>query len=78
MIGYLNREQCETVLMENLLGYIGCNDGFSTYIYPVNYLYDGRFIVCHSAIGSKIQVMRCNRRVCFQAGGIKISKTGMK
>lgn len=71
MIGYLNREQCEAVLMENLLGYIGCNDGFNTYIYPVNYVYDGRFIVCHSATGSKIQVMRRNRRVCFQAGEIK-------
>jgi uncharacterized protein len=65
MIGILSEEEIEEVLKNNTLGHIGCNDGFNTYVYPINYLYDGKFIICHSPFGSKIQVMRQNKRVCF-------------
>jgi uncharacterized protein len=71
MIGYLTNEQSETVLSENVFGRIGCNDGYNTYIYPTNYVYDGRYIFCHSLPGSKIHVMRRNKRVCFQVDSIK-------
>lgn len=71
MIGYLTKEQSETVLLENVFGRIGCNDGYNTYIYPTNYVYDGKYIFCHSLAGSKILVMRGNKRVCFQVDSVK-------
>lgn len=65
MIGYLTKEQSERLLGENNFGRIGCNDGFNTYIFPTNYVYDGKYIFCHSFAGSKINIMRDNHRVCF-------------
>jgi uncharacterized protein len=71
MIGYLTKDQSQTLLAENTFGRIGCNDGFNTYIYPSNYVYDGKFIYCHSLVGAKILVMRSNKRVCFQVDSVK-------
>jgi uncharacterized protein len=66
MIGYLTQEQSEALLSENIFGHIGCNDGFNTYVYPTNYVYDGKYIYCHSPAGTRVSVMRENKRVCFQ------------
>jgi nitroimidazol reductase NimA-like FMN-containing flavoprotein (pyridoxamine 5'-phosphate oxidase superfamily) len=66
MVGYLTREESETILRMNTFGRIGCNDGFNTFIYPTNYVYDGKVILCHSMFGEKILIMRENSRVCFQ------------
>ncbi len=66
MIGKLTEEQIEQILKENVFGHLGCNDGYNTYVYPVNYVYDGNFILCHSTAGSKIEIMRQNKRVCLQ------------
>ena len=66
MIGKLSEQEIEEVLKDNTLGHLGCNDGFNTYVYPVNYLYDGKFIMCHSQNGAKVKVMRQNSRVCLQ------------
>ena len=71
MIGKLTDEQIEEVLNQNVFGHLGCNDGFNTYVYPINYVYDGKFIISHSNAGSKIQVMRQNGRVCFQVDEVK-------
>jgi len=65
MVNTLTSEEIEAVLKENVLGRLGCNDGFNTYVFPVNYLYDGKYILCHSLPGFKIQVMRENKRVCL-------------
>src|SRR5688572_4203389 len=66
MIGKLSQQEIEEVLQDNTWGHLGCNDGFNTYVYPVNYFYDGKFILCHSQNGAKVKVMRQNSRVCFQ------------
>jgi len=66
MIAKLSGQEIEEVLKDNILGHLGCNDGFNTYVYPVNYLYDGKFILCHSQNGAKVKVMRQNSRVCLQ------------
>ena len=66
MIENLTSEEIEEILKDNVWGHLGCNDGFNTYVYPFNYLYDGRYITCHSQRGFKTQVMRQNNRVCFQ------------
>jgi nitroimidazol reductase NimA-like FMN-containing flavoprotein (pyridoxamine 5'-phosphate oxidase superfamily) len=71
MIGKLSDAQIEEVLKRNVLGHLGCNDGFNTYVYPINFLFDGQFIICHSQLGEKIQVMRQNKRVCLQVDEIK-------
>lgn len=71
MIGWLTNEQVEEILKNNLFGHIGCNDGYNTYIYPINYVYDGKYIICHSQHGAKTNIMRQNKRVCFQVDEVK-------
>lgn len=74
MIQKLTEEKIEELLKDNVFGHLGCNDGLNTYIYPLNYLYDGKHITCHSQEGFKVQVMRKNNRVCFQVDEIKDDK----
>ncbi|HEY6063157.1 MAG TPA: pyridoxamine 5'-phosphate oxidase family protein [Chitinophagaceae bacterium] len=71
MIGKLNKEQIEEVLKENVLGRIGCSDGKKTYVVPVNYVYDGKFIIGHSLTGMKIRMMRKNPDICFEVDAMK-------
>jgi nitroimidazol reductase NimA-like FMN-containing flavoprotein (pyridoxamine 5'-phosphate oxidase superfamily) len=71
MIGKLTKEQIQEVLRQNVLGRIGCNDGERTYVVPVNYVYDGKFIIGHSTEGLKIRMMRKNPRVCFEVDEMK-------
>ncbi len=71
MIGKLTNEQIEKVLRGNILGHIGCNDGTKTYVVPVNYVYDGKFIIGHSMEGMKINMMRNNPMVCFEVDEMK-------
>jgi uncharacterized protein len=71
MIGKLKDEEIEEVLKEHVLGRIGCNDGKKTYVVPVNYVYDGRFIIAHSVAGMKIEMMRKNPQVCFEVDEMK-------
>ena len=70
MIGKLTEVEIEEVLLDNVLGRLGFNDGFNTFIYPINYVYDGNYIICHSQPGHKIQVMRKNKRICLQVDEI--------
>jgi nitroimidazol reductase NimA-like FMN-containing flavoprotein (pyridoxamine 5'-phosphate oxidase superfamily) len=71
MIGKLSIEQIEEILAENIFGRIGCNDGKKTYVVPVNYVYDGKYIIGHSMQGMKIDMMRRNPLVCFEVDEIK-------
>ena len=71
MIGKLTNQQIEEILEDNVWGHLGCNDGLNTYVFPLNYLYDGKYITCHSQEGFKVQVMRKNNRVCFQVDEMK-------
>jgi nitroimidazol reductase NimA-like FMN-containing flavoprotein (pyridoxamine 5'-phosphate oxidase superfamily) len=74
MIEKLTNAQIEEVLKDNVWGHLGCNDGFNTYVYPINYLYDGKYITCHSQRGFKTQVMQQNKRVCFQVDEVEDDK----
>jgi uncharacterized protein len=71
MIGKLTKEQIQEVLKENILGRIGCNDGQRTYVVPINYVYDGKFIIGHSTEGMKVRMMRKNPQVCFEVDEMK-------
>lgn len=75
MIDYLNSEDARAVLNAQSFGHIGCNDGFNTYIYPTNYVFEDNCIYCHSMPGAKISTMRINDRVCLQVDEIQGAET---
>ena len=70
MLGELSEEQIESLLTDLPVGRIGCHADGVTYIVPVNYVYDGINLYAHSAKGMKIDMMRKNPEVCFQADAI--------
>lgn len=71
MLRELKDTQIETLLKDQLIGRIGCHSEGITYIVPINYVYDGINIYCHSAEGMKINIMRENPQVCFEVDNIK-------
>ena len=71
MLRDLNNTRIEALLKDQLIGRIGCHSAGVTYIVPVNYVYDGLNIYCHSAKGMKIDMMRENPEVCFEVDNIK-------
>lgn len=66
MLGKLNSDQIEEVLKHELLGRIGCHADGITYIVPISYAYDGKFVYARSKDGMKIDIMRKNPKVCFE------------
>jgi nitroimidazol reductase NimA-like FMN-containing flavoprotein (pyridoxamine 5'-phosphate oxidase superfamily) len=71
MLRELNDTQIEDLLKDQLIGRIGCHSAETMYVVPVNYVYDGANIYCHSAKGMKIDMMRENPQVCFEVDNIK-------
>jgi len=71
MLGQLTNEEIEEVLRNNSLGRIGCSNKKKMYIVPVNYVYDGQYILAHSQEGLKIDLMRNNPNVCFEVDEVK-------
>jgi nitroimidazol reductase NimA-like FMN-containing flavoprotein (pyridoxamine 5'-phosphate oxidase superfamily) len=71
MLRELNDTQIEALLKDQLIGRIGCHSAETMYVVPVNYVYDGVNIYCHSAEGMKINMMRDNPQVCFEVDDIK-------
>ena len=66
MLGMLNKQETETVLLNNFVGRIGCGNSSEIYIVPVSYVYDNGCIIAHSKEGKKIRMMRSNPYVCFE------------
>jgi uncharacterized protein len=66
MFGKLDTEEIEQVLMQQVVGRLGCHAHGITYVVPVSYAYDGRFIYGRSFEGLKINMMRTDPKVCFQ------------
>ena len=66
MLGELTPGEIESLLQSEVIGRIGCNANGITYVVPVTYVYDGRYIYAHSREGMKIQIMRQNPMVCFE------------
>lgn len=67
MTGILQEDQIEEVLSKQLVGRIACCNGNVPYIVPISYVYDGTDLYFHTREGKKIEMMRSNPRVCFQA-----------
>lgn len=66
MLGNLTKDQIEELLHTQGIGRIGCHMNGQTYVVPVSFAYDGESVICHSAEGKKINMMRSNPQVCFE------------
>ncbi len=66
MTGSLSAEEIEAVLSKQSLGRIGCHADETTYVVPINYLYEDGFLYCYTQEGLKISLMRKNPAICFQ------------
>lgn len=71
MIGNLNANEIEDLLKEQVIGRIGCQSHDNVYVVPVSYAYDGNYIYVRSFEGKKIEMMRKNPKICFQADNMK-------
>ena len=67
MIGELNSGEIEELISNHFIGRIGCYADEVIYVVPVSYAYDGTYIYGRSFEGMKIEMMRKNPKVCFEA-----------
>jgi len=66
MFGHLSEDAIEDVLHKQFIGRIGCNYNDLTYVVPIGYAYDGKYVYAHAEEGMKINMMRQNPKVCFE------------
>ncbi|MFN8122875.1 MAG: pyridoxamine 5'-phosphate oxidase family protein [Thermoleophilia bacterium] len=66
MIEELFPAEIDAVLGRAMVGRIGCHAEGRTYVVPVTFAMDGAGLVCHSAEGMKLRMMRANPEVCFE------------
>jgi uncharacterized protein len=66
MLGELNETQIRNILTSQVVGRIGCTDGKQPYIVPVTFTYDGEYIYGQTNEGTKLNMLRKNKNVCFE------------
>jgi nitroimidazol reductase NimA-like FMN-containing flavoprotein (pyridoxamine 5'-phosphate oxidase superfamily) len=66
MLGQLDKQQIQNILLSQALGRLACTDGNKPYLVPVTYCYDGKFIYGQSNEGTKLSILRKNPNVCFE------------
>ncbi|MFM9910300.1 MAG: pyridoxamine 5'-phosphate oxidase family protein [Chitinophagaceae bacterium] len=66
MLGELNDVQIKNVLSSQVIGRLACTDGKQPYIVPVTYTYDGEYIYGQTNEGTKLNILRKNKEVCFE------------
>jgi len=71
MIHPLSEEKIEALLKTEVVGRLGCCHQEEMYIVPISYVYDGTSIYMHTQEGTKLDLMRKNPNVCFQADHLK-------
>ena len=54
MFGRLDPEEIDELLHQQIVGRIGCHSDGVTYIVPISYAYDGKYIYAHTLEGMKI------------------------
>jgi nitroimidazol reductase NimA-like FMN-containing flavoprotein (pyridoxamine 5'-phosphate oxidase superfamily) len=67
MMGTLNSDQIDHVLQMQVYGRLACHANNRLYIVPISYGYDGKYVYAHSREGLKIEMLRKNPEICFQA-----------
>lgn len=71
MFGKLTEEDIEVLVKHQLVGRIGCHSKGVTYIVPISYAYDGKYVYAHTFEGMKVDFMRKNPNICFQVDDTK-------
>jgi nitroimidazol reductase NimA-like FMN-containing flavoprotein (pyridoxamine 5'-phosphate oxidase superfamily) len=71
MLGELTKNDIEDVLSSNVIGRIGCCAEQKMYVVPITYVYDGEFILGHTAEGTKVNLLRQNPECCFEVDVMK-------
>ena len=66
MFGELSPAEIEEVLQQQVVGRLGCHADGQTYVVPISYAYDGKYVYGHTNEGMKISMMRKNPAVCFE------------
>ncbi|MEO5501816.1 MAG: pyridoxamine 5'-phosphate oxidase family protein [Ginsengibacter sp.] len=66
MFDVLNKEQIKEVIDHNLIGRLGCHAEGKTYVVPISYASDGKYIYARTFDGMKLEMIRKNAAVCFQ------------
>ena len=66
MIDNLSTPEAEALLNNSIYGHLGCHALGKTYVIPISYAFDGKYIYCHTEEGLKMEIMRRNPSVCFQ------------
>jgi nitroimidazol reductase NimA-like FMN-containing flavoprotein (pyridoxamine 5'-phosphate oxidase superfamily) len=69
--GAMDAGQIDHVLRSELVGRIGCHAEGRTYVVPVFYAYDGKYVYGHSSEGMKIRMLRANPQVCFEVDHVE-------
>lgn len=66
---FLSDEEIEDLLRKTPVGYLALSRDDQPYLVPLNFIYDREALYFHCALeGRKIDYIRANPRVCFQAG----------
>lgn len=71
MLGTMQENEIEELLKSQSVGRIGCSADGNTYVVPISYAYDGKYIYCHTHEGKKTDIMRKNPKVCFEVDEMK-------
>jgi len=66
MFGYLNNDEVDAFIHDQALGHLGCHANGKTYVVPISYAYDGKYVYGHTEEGMKLAIMRQNPHVCFE------------
>jgi uncharacterized protein len=66
MLGELSPGQIEDLLRAEVLGHLGCHAEGRTYVVPIIYAYERGDLICQSAEGMKLRLMRQNPLVCIE------------
>lgn len=70
MFGELKDAEIKEMLANHLIGRIGCHANGKTYVVPISYAFDGKYIYCHTQEGMKLNMMRENPKVCFEVDSL--------
>jgi uncharacterized protein len=71
MFGELNTTEIDELIGSQFIGRLGCHADGITYVVPISYGYDGKYIYAHTREGMKISMVRKNPNVCFEVENTK-------
>jgi uncharacterized protein len=71
MFGELKDTEINEMLGKHFIGRIGCHEKGKTYVVPISYAFDGKYVYCHTQEGMKLNMMRENPEVCFEVDSME-------